>query len=99
MSRRAGSIQSSAAKQLPEIKVKLGLDGRLLIPAAYRRALRLRVGDTVMLREREGKLELTSVAQKRNRARRLIAEYIPQDVSLADSLIDDRRGEAERERG
>ncbi len=84
---------------LPEVRVKVGPEGRLLIPAAYRKALGLRAGDTVVLREQDGRVEILTAAQKRDRARGVISRYVSDDVSLADSLIEDRRAEAERERG
>lgn len=87
------------AEPLPEVRLKIGPEGRLLIPAAYRKALGLRAGETVLLREQEGRLEILTASQKRNRARNVIAKYVSDDVSLADSLIEDRRAEAERESG
>lgn len=99
----AGSIHmtddAKSGGSLPDVRVKVGPEGRLLIPAAYRKALGLRAGDTVLLREQEGGLVILTAAQKRDRAREVIARYVSDDVSLADSLIEDRRAEAERESG
>ncbi|MEK0083836.1 AbrB/MazE/SpoVT family DNA-binding domain-containing protein [Benzoatithermus flavus] len=78
-------------------RLKLGENGRISIPAAYRKELGLEPGDELILRVDEGELRITSAKLALERARRLIARYVPAEDDLAQSLIDDRRAEAARE--
>ena len=80
-----------------QTKAKLNANGRVVIPAAIRRALDLRPGDELIMRVEDGELRLSTRRQALERARRMIRQYIPEDVDLAQSLIDDRRVDAERE--
>ena len=78
-------------------KTKLNANGRIVIPAAVRKALDLRPGDELIMRVEDGELRLSTRRQALARARRMIRRYIPSDEDLTESLIDDRRREAERE--
>jgi AbrB family looped-hinge helix DNA binding protein len=78
-------------------KTKLTANGRIVIPAAVRKALDLRPGDELIMRVEDGELRLSTRRQALARARRMIRRYIPSDEDLTESLIDDRRREAERE--
>ena len=74
-------------------RIQIGPQGRVVIPAALRRAVGMNVGDTLIARIDDGRivLEKTSVVVGRLRER---FRAIPADVSLADELIADRRAEA-----
>ncbi len=78
-------------------KAKLNANGRVVIPAAVRKALDLRSGDELLMRVEEGELRLSTRRQALARARRMIRRYIQSDEDLTQSLIDDRREQAERE--
>ncbi len=78
-------------------RVKIGRGGRIVIPAAYRRALGLEEGDEVTLRLIEDELRITGPAADIRRAQELIARYVPAEVSLVDELIAARHREAARE--
>lgn len=80
-----------------EYKTKLNENGRLVIPAAHRKALGLKPGDEVMLRIEDNELHISNVRQALNRARRLVKQYIKTDVDLTEDLINNRRKEAARE--
>jgi AbrB family looped-hinge helix DNA binding protein len=80
-----------------QARAKLNANGRVVIPATVRKALDLRPGDELIIRVEDGELRLTTRRQALARARRMIREYIPSDEDLTQSLIDDRRREAERE--
>jgi AbrB family looped-hinge helix DNA binding protein len=82
---------------LLQVSAKLNANGRVVIPAAVRRALDLRPGDGLIMRGEDGELRLSTRRQALARARRMIRQYIPGDEDLTQSLIDDRRREAERE--
>ena len=79
------------------VRAKLNENGRLVVPAAYRKALGLRPGDEVVIRLEDDELRISSVRSALARARRLIRQYVPDDEDLTQSLIDDRRHEAELE--
>ncbi|MGH6917310.1 MAG: AbrB/MazE/SpoVT family DNA-binding domain-containing protein [Geminicoccaceae bacterium] len=80
-----------------QARARLNANGRVVIPAAVRKALDLRPGDELIIRVEDGELRLTTRRQALARARRMIREYIPSDEDLTQSLIDDRRAEAARE--
>lgn len=78
--------------------VRLGAQGRLVVPAALRKALGLQAGDTLVARVEDGRLVLETRASIK---RRLQARYrqIPANRCLSDELIAERRAEARREAG
>lgn len=78
--------------------VRLGAQGRLVVPAALRKALGLQAGDTLVARVEDGRLILETRASIK---RRLQARYrqIPATRCLSDELIAERRAEARREAG
>ena len=78
-------------------EVRLGPQGRLVIPAYLRRALDLQPGDRLIARQ-EGDsivLERREHMVKRLRAR---FAHVPADASLVDELIAERQAEAAQER-
>ena len=81
-----------------EIRTRIDGSGRVLIPAADRRALGLRAGDEVVLRLEES---VAPADHDRGRAvrdlRKLTRRYVPEGESLTDDLIAQRRAEASRE--
>jgi len=74
-----------------QIKTKLGDGGRIVIPAEYREAMGLHVGDEVILRLEGKELHIFTLKQAIRRAQELVNRYIPQERSLADELIAERR--------
>ena len=80
-----------------QVRAKLNANGRVVIPAAVRKALDLRPGDELLMRVEDGELRLSTRRQALARVRRMVREYIPSDADLTESLIKDRREEAERE--
>lgn len=77
--------------------VKMIDGGKLVVPAAMRRALGLKTGDTVIVGIEDGELRVRSYQRSLEMAQALVRKYIPANVSLVDELIADRRAEAERE--
>lgn len=83
----------SAAPQL----ARLDAAGRLLVPAALRRALGVGPNDTVVLALEDGMLAVRSFAQEREDTSAALRAEIQGEGSLVDELIADRRAEAARE--
>ena len=76
-----------------EFKTKLAEGGRIVIPAEYRQALGLHVGDELILRLENGEVRIFTTRQAIRRAQELVRRYIPQERSLSDELIAERRRE------
>jgi len=76
---------------------KLTQNGRIVIPASYRKALGIKAGDEVILRMEDDELRITTMKRKIERARKRIRRYVKPGVSLADELIAERREAAKRE--
>lgn len=82
---------------MQEAKVKMGDNGRVVIPAPYRKALGIGPGDEIVLRLSDGELRLMSRATAIKRAQELVRRYIPEERSLVDDLSAERRAEAANE--
>ena len=76
------------------MKTKVREGGRLVIPAAYRKALGLKPGDEVILALEDGEIRVVSARQAIARAQALVRRYVPKDRSLSEELIQERREEA-----
>ena len=71
--------------------------GRVTVPAAFMDALGVSEGDSVVLSLEGDEVRLYGQDAAIRRVQRLVARYVPADVSLADELISERRREAARE--
>jgi AbrB family looped-hinge helix DNA binding protein len=80
-----------------ETRTRVNENGRLVIPAPYRRALGIKAGDEVILRMEDDELRITTMKRRIERAQRRIRQYVKPGVSLADELIAERREAAKRE--
>jgi AbrB family looped-hinge helix DNA binding protein len=80
-----------------QAEVRMGPQGRVVIPAALRRKLGLDPGVVLVARAEEDRLvlERREAVLARLRARFAV---VPPHVDLADELISERREEARRER-
>jgi len=79
-------------------EVQVGAQGRVVIPTALRKALKLKPGERLVVRKVGERLvlERREVVEKRLRER---FRHISKDVSLANELIAERRAEAAAEGG
>jgi len=84
-------------ESMPSVKVRLGPDGRVVIPAPIREALGLKEGDVLFARLEAGEIKLLTPQAAMMRAQSIVRSFVPEGVSLAEELIADRRREAERE--
>lgn len=87
----------SEAQPLPggAFRLEVGPRGDLLVPATLLDGLGLSSGEAVIVQTGGEQLTLMSGGASLRRARALIRSIVPDDVSLSDSLIEDRRREAE----
>jgi len=76
--------------------VRLGRQGRLVIPADLRRKLGLNDGDELVARDEDGRLVIERRSAVLTRIRRRL-QALPAEVSLVDDLLAERRREAQRE--
>ena len=81
-----------------ETRTRVNENGRVVIPASYRKALGIKAGDEVILRMEDGELRITTMKLRLERAQRRVRQYVKAGVSLADELIAERREAARRER-
>jgi len=76
-----------------EARTTLDANGRVVVPAPFRRALGLEEGDEVILRLGEGEIRITTPQQALRRAQELVRRRVPGSRSLAAELIRERREE------
>ncbi|MBO0722151.1 MAG: AbrB/MazE/SpoVT family DNA-binding domain-containing protein [Blastocatellia bacterium] len=84
-------------KNTTGIITRIAGGGRLVIPAEYRRALRLKAGDEVIIRLEDGELRILTRAEAVKRAQVIVQRHVKKGRSLVDELIAERRAEAKRE--
>ncbi len=82
---------------LPETRVKMTENGRVVIPASFRKALGIEAGDEVILRLEDDELRITTMERRIRAAQRRAQKYLKPGVSLVDELIAERREAAKRE--
>ena len=78
-------------------KTKLGKGGGIFIPIGYRRELGVAPGDEIILHLDDEGLRLYTLAQAVARAQALVRRYVPEERSLSEELVSERRGESARE--
>ncbi len=80
-----------------ETFARVNENGRVVIPASYRKALGIKAGDQVILRMEDEELRITTMKRRIERAQRLVRKYVKPGTSLVDELIAERREAAKRE--
>ena len=80
-----------------ETFARVNENGRVVIPAPYRKALGIKAGDEVILRMEDDELRITTMKRRIERAQRLVRKYVKPGTSLVDELIAERREAAKRE--
>lgn len=78
-------------------KVKMGPDGRVVIPAAMRAMLGMNEDDVFFARIEDGEIRFATPQRTMQRVNDVLRPFVPDGVSLADELIAERKREAERE--
>ena len=80
-----------------ETRARVNENGRVVIPASFRKALDINAGDEVVLRIEDDELRITTLKSRLEKARRRIRRYVKPGRSLVDELIAERREAAQRE--
>lgn len=80
-----------------ESHARINENGRVVIPANFRRDLGIRPGDTVVLRIEDNELRITTLQQRLAKSREWMRKHVPAGTSLSDDLIAERREAARRE--
>jgi AbrB family looped-hinge helix DNA binding protein len=80
-----------------ESLTRINENGRVVIPASFRRALGIQAGDTVVLRIANDELRITTLRARLARAQQLVGAHVAPTASLVDELIAERREAARRE--
>jgi AbrB family looped-hinge helix DNA binding protein len=80
-----------------ETRQRVNENGRVVIPASFRKALGINIGDEVVLRMEDDELRITTQKRRVERAQRLVRKHVKRGTSLVDELIAERREAARSE--
>ena len=80
-----------------EMRMRINENGRVVIPASFRKALGIRSGDEVLLRMEDDELRITTLKNRVARAQKRIGRYLIKGGRLSDELIAERRAASSRE--
>jgi AbrB family looped-hinge helix DNA binding protein len=80
-----------------ETRQRVNENGRIVIPASFRKALGINIGDEVVLRMEDDELRITTLKRRVERAQRLVRKHVKGGTSLVDELIAERREAARNE--
>ena len=80
-----------------ETRARVNENGRVVIPAAFRKALGINVGDNIVLRIENDELRIMTLKRRIQRAQESVRRYVKPGVSLVDELIAERREAAKHE--
>ena len=80
-----------------ETRRRVNENGRVVIPASFRKALGINIGDEVVMRMEDDELRITTLKRRVERAQRLVRKHVKRGTSLVDELIAERREAARNE--
>jgi len=72
-------------------------NGRVVIPASFRRALGMQLGDPIVMRIEGDELRITTLRKRVAKAQQLVRKHVSKNTSLVDELIAERRAAARHE--
>ena len=78
-------------------RMRINENGRVVIPASFRKRLGIRVGDEVVLQIQYDELRITTLKRNIERAQRIVRKHVKRGTSLVDELIAERREAARNE--
>jgi AbrB family looped-hinge helix DNA binding protein len=67
-----------------ETRLRVNENGRVVIPASFRKALGINVGDEIVLRIEDDELRITTLKRRVERAQRLVRKHVKPGTSLVD---------------
>ena len=74
-----------------EARMRVNENGRVVIPAPFRKRLGINIGDEVVLRIENDELRITTLKRNLERVQRLVRKHVKPGTSLVDELIRERR--------
>jgi len=80
-----------------ETRTRVNENGRVVIPASFRKALGIEVGDEVVLRIEDDELRITTQQRRIQRAQSRARRYVRRGTSLVEELLAERREAAKTE--
>ncbi len=81
----------------PEIRLRVTDNGRIVIPAAFRKALGIEIGDEVVLRVQDNELRITTQQRRIQTAQQRAQRHLKSGTSLVNELLAERREAARNE--
>ena len=82
---------------MEETRITVNENGRVVIPASFRKALGIQPGDEIVLRVEDDELRITTLRNRIRQAQKLVRPYLNSSSSMADELIAERREAAKHE--
>jgi AbrB family looped-hinge helix DNA binding protein len=83
---------------MPEVaRTRISQNGRIVIPASFRKALGVGDGDELLLRLQDNELRISTLQRRIQRARERARRYVKPGTSPVDELLKERREAAKRE--
>jgi AbrB family looped-hinge helix DNA binding protein len=82
---------------MKKLHTQMDKHGRLLIPSTIRNSLNYKPGDTFVIRAINDELRIISIRKAIKDAQDLLAKHIPDEKSLVDEFIKQRRLEVAKE--
>jgi antitoxin PrlF len=80
-----------------KMRMRVNENGRVVIPATFRKRLGIRIGDEVVLQLEDDELRIITLKRNIERAQRLVRKHVKPGTSLVDELIAERREAARNE--
>jgi AbrB family looped-hinge helix DNA binding protein len=80
-----------------KMRMRVNENGRVVIPATFRKRLGIRIGDEVVLQLEDDELRIITLKRNIERAQRLVRNHVKPGTSLVDELIAERREAARNE--
>jgi AbrB family looped-hinge helix DNA binding protein len=80
-----------------KMRMRVNENGRVVIPASFRKRLGIRIGDEVVLQLEDDELRIITLKRSIERAQRLVRKHVKPGTSLVDELIAERREAARNE--
>jgi AbrB family looped-hinge helix DNA binding protein len=80
-----------------ETRMRVSQNGRIVIPASFRKALGIGIGDEVVLRLQDDELRITTQQRRIQSAQQRARRYLKHGESLVDQLLAERRAAGKNE--